>query len=181
MKKYKKKDFPVWEIRQLLEPGPIVLVSSFYKGKTNIMTMGWHTVMEFTPSLIGCIISNQNYSFSMIKKSKECVINIPTLNIANKTVRIGNCTGKDLDKFERFDLTPRPADLVQAPLIEECYANLECKLVDTKLVSKYNFFVFKVVKAHKATAPKYPKTIHYMGHSAFMTAGKVIRIPSKNA
>jgi flavin reductase (DIM6/NTAB) family NADH-FMN oxidoreductase RutF len=69
MKKYNKKDFSVSEIRKYLEPGPIVLVSSKYKGETNVMTMGWHTVLEFTPSLIGCMITAANHSFDLIKKS----------------------------------------------------------------------------------------------------------------
>ena len=78
MKVFKKKDFPVSMIRRFLEPGPIVLVSSAWKGQTNIMTMGWHTVMEFQPSLIGCYITDGNHSFEMIRGSRECVINIPT-------------------------------------------------------------------------------------------------------
>lgn len=53
-----KRDFPVYKVRRYLEPGPIVLVSSRWRGKTNIMTMGWHTVMEFAPSLIGCVIAS---------------------------------------------------------------------------------------------------------------------------
>src|ERR1035437_4431098 len=54
MPRYQQKtDFPVSQVRRYLEPGPIVLVSSKWRGKANIMTMGWHTVMEFTPSLIG--------------------------------------------------------------------------------------------------------------------------------
>lgn len=178
---YKKKDFPVWEVRQLLEPGPIVLVSSFYKGKTNIMTMGWHTVMEFTPSLVGCIISNQNHSFSMIKKSKECVINIPTLEIAKKVAQIGSCSGKDIDKFREFHLTPGQADNVDAPLIQECYANIECRIADSRLINKYNYFIFEVLKVHKAPHPTYPRTIHYLGHGTFMTAGKIIHLPTKDS
>ena len=63
---YRKRDFPVSEIRRFLEPGPVVLVSSAWKRRQNIMTMGWQSVMEFSPSLIGCIISNQNHSFDMI-------------------------------------------------------------------------------------------------------------------
>lgn len=82
MKNYIKKDFPVANIRRFLEPGPIVLVSSAWKGGENIMTMGWHMVMGFEPSLIGCYVWNENHSFNMIKKSKECVINIPTVEIA---------------------------------------------------------------------------------------------------
>jgi flavin reductase (DIM6/NTAB) family NADH-FMN oxidoreductase RutF len=68
--KPRKRDFPVSEIRRYLEPGPIVLVSSRWRNETNIMTMGWHTVMEFTPSLIGCVIAQGNHSFELIRKSR---------------------------------------------------------------------------------------------------------------
>src|SRR5258705_9398441 len=90
MKKYRKRDFPVAKIRRFLEPGPIVLVSSAWKGKTNIMTMGWHMVMEMEPSLVGCFIWDRNHSFDMMRRSKECVINIPTADLAAKVVSIGN-------------------------------------------------------------------------------------------
>ncbi len=72
------------------------------------MTMGWHMIMEFEPSLIGCYIWDQNHSFNMVKKSKECVINIPSVEIANAVVKIGNCSGRDVNKFENFKLTPLP-------------------------------------------------------------------------
>jgi len=179
MRIYKKKDFPVSNIRRFLEPGPVVLVSSAWKGKTNIMTMGWHTVMEFSPSLIGCIISNQNHSFEMIRKSRECVINIPTRDMARKVVGIGNCSGSEIDKFKKFKLTAVAASRVHAPLIQECYANFECKIFDGQLVNRYNFFVFEVVKAHVAVSPKYPRTIHYRGDGVFMLSGPSIKLPSK--
>ncbi|MGD0387312.1 MAG: flavin reductase family protein [Tepidisphaeraceae bacterium] len=175
----KKKDFPVSEIRRFLEPGPVVLVSSAWKGKANIMTMGWHTVMEFSPSLIGCIISNRNHSFEMIKNSKECVINVPTTDMARKVVGIGNCSGSEIDKFKKFKLTAIPASKVQAPLIQECYANFECKIFDAGLVDRYNFFIFEVVKAHVAVSPKYPRTLHYRGDGVFMLSGRNIKLPSK--
>ncbi len=179
MSKYKKRDFPVPEIRRYLEPGPVVLVSSAWKGKANIMTMGWHTVMEFTPSLVGCIISNQNHSFEMIRKSKECVINIPTQDMAKKVVGIGNCSGSEIDKFKKFNLTAVSASKVNAPLIQECYANFECKIFDTQLVNRFNFFIFEVVKAHVAVSPKYPKTLHFRGDGVFMLSGRSIKLPSK--
>ncbi len=171
MKRYEKKDFPVAEIRRFLEPGPVVLVSSAWKGKTNIMTMGWHTVMEFTPSLVGCIISSSNHSFEMIRRSRECVINVPTADLAEAVVRIGNSSGRDLDKFAAFGLTAAPATRLKAPLVRECYASFECKLVDARLVRAYNFFIFEVVKAHVATAPRYPRTLHYRGDGVFMLSG----------
>ncbi|KYG64391.1 flavin reductase [Bdellovibrio bacteriovorus] len=170
--KYAKKDFPVSKIRRFLEPGPIVLVSSFYKGETDIMTMGWHTVLEFSPSLIGCMITNANHSFELIRKSKECVINIPEVALLDKAVKIGNCSGENVDKFEEFNLTAKKASIVKAPLIEECFANLECRLYDAKLVQKYNFFIFEVVKAHVAKSAKYPKTFHYTGDGVFTLSGR---------
>ena len=170
----KKKDLPVSQIRRYLEPGPIVLVSSAYKGERNIMTMGWHTVMEFTPSLIGCVISNGNHSFELIRRSKECVINIPTTALTDEVVGIGNSSGSEIDKYKKFELTAGPAVRVKAPLIRECFANLECKLVDGRLINKYNYFIFEVVKAHVATVPKYPETLHYTGDGVFMVSGKII-------
>jgi flavin reductase (DIM6/NTAB) family NADH-FMN oxidoreductase RutF len=171
MKAYDKQDFPIGEIRRFLEPGPIVLVSSAWRGKKNIMTMGWHMVMEFSPSLIGCYIWNANRSFEMVRRSKECVINIPTVALAPKVVAIGNSSGRDIDKFARFQLTAAPATKVKAPLIAECYANYECKLVDSSLIRKYSLFVLEVVKAHVATSPRYPRTIHYRGDGVFMVSG----------
>src|SRR5262245_4066869 len=99
MKTYAKKDFPVGDVRRFLEPGPIVLVSSAHGGGRTIMTMGWHMIMEFEPSLVGCYIWSQNYSRDLVRKSRECVINLPTADIASKVVGIGNTSGRDVDKF----------------------------------------------------------------------------------
>lgn len=170
----RKRPFPVEKVRRYLEPGPIVLVSSAYKGKRNIMVMGWHTVMEFSPSLVGCIISSANHSFDMVRRSRECVINLPTTALTDEVVGIGTTTGADIDKFEHFGLTADEADIVKAPLISECHANFECKLVDDRLVDKYNFFIWEVVSAHVATSPKHPETLHYKGEGTFMVAGKII-------
>src|SRR3954447_17623818 len=166
-----KKDFPVSEIRRFLEPGPIVLVSSAWEGRTNIMTMGWHMVMGFQPSLIGCYIWDANHSFEMIRKSKECVINIPAIDLAETAVAIGNCSGRDVDKFAEFELTAKAAEKVVAPLIDECHANFECKLYDGSLAGKHSLFIFEVVKAHARTFPKYPETFHYRGDGLFMISG----------
>ncbi|WP_158798831.1 flavin reductase family protein [Pedobacter sp. L105] len=178
-KEYHKKDFPVAQIRKFLEPGPIVLVSSHYKGKDNIMTMGWHTVMEFSPSLIGCMITGSNHSFHMIKESGECVINIPTFDMIDTVIGIGNTRGSEIDKFKEFKLTAAQSIEVKAPLIKECFANFECKVVDDQLLSKYNFFVMEIVKAHVATSPKYPKTIHYRGEGKFMISGRTLDYSSQ--
>jgi flavin reductase (DIM6/NTAB) family NADH-FMN oxidoreductase RutF len=166
-----KIDFPVNDVRRYLEPGPIVLVSSSWKKKSNIMTMGWQTVMEFTPSLLGCVISAANHSFSMIRESRECVINLPTTELTDTVVKIGNTSGAAIDKFREFGLTARKAALVDAPLIAECHANFECRLYDDALVARYNFFIFEVLKAHVAPSPEHPETLHYKGGGIFTTTG----------
>jgi flavin reductase (DIM6/NTAB) family NADH-FMN oxidoreductase RutF len=169
-----KSDFPVSLVRRYLEPGPIVLVSSRWQGKTNIMTMGWHTILEFTPSLLGCVIASGNHSFQMIRASRECVINLPTTKLTDQVVGIGNTTGAEIDKFAHFGLTAQDAEQVGAPLIGECHANFECRLHDETLVDHYNFFIWEVAKAHVAASPKHPETLHYTGDGVFMVSGKVI-------
>lgn len=173
-KHYKKYSYPLHDIRRFLEPGPVVLVSSGYDGKYNIMTMGWHTVMEFTPALVGCVIAGSNYSFDLIRKSRECVINLPTSELLDEVAGIGNCSGAETDKFDRFKLTARKAVKVKSPLIAECYASFECRISDDSLVKKYNFFILEVVKAHVARSPKNPRTLHYRGGGEFILPGKVI-------
>ena len=174
MKHYRKKDFPVSDIRRFLEPGPIVLISSAWKGKANIMTLGWHTVMEFSPSLVGCVIANGNFSFEIIRKSRECVINVPSVELVDEVVGIGNCSGDEVDKFERFGLTPVQGAAVAAPLIQECFVNLECRIADGRLINPYNFFILEVLKAHVATTLKKMRTLHYCGKGIFITSGKLV-------
>jgi len=142
------------------------------------MTMSWHTMMEFEPPLVGCVISNRNYSFESLKASKECVINILTVELAEKVVGCGNTSGRRVDKFKAFGLTPVVAACVKTPLIAECYASLECKVVDGKLAAKYNFFILEVVKAWIDPARKHPRTIHHQGEGVFMVAGRTINLPS---
>ena len=174
-----KKPFPLSRVYGLLEPGPVVLLSTARKGQANIMTLSWLTMMEFEPPLIGCVISGRNYSFDILKATRECVINIPTVELAEKVLAVGNCSGRKVDKFAAAGLTPVAAACVQAPLIDECYANLECRVADTRLVNKYNFFVLEVLKAWIDPKNKDPRTLHHRGNGAFMVAGETIKLPSK--
>jgi flavin reductase (DIM6/NTAB) family NADH-FMN oxidoreductase RutF len=127
-------------MRRYLEPGPIVLVSSKLGHKTNIMRLGWHTILEFSPSLVGLMVSSGNHSFHMIRESQQCVINLPTTALTDTVVRIGNTSGRQIDKFAEFGLTAEEASVVDAPLIRECHARFECQLHEDALVDRYNFF-----------------------------------------
>ena len=170
--------FPLSEVYRLLEPGPVVLLTTIRAGRANVMPMSWHLMMEFTPPLVGCVVSNRNYSFASLKASRECVINIPTVELAKAVVACGNTSGRRVDKFKKLGLTPVVAESVKAPLIAECYASLECKVVDVKLVTKYNFFVLQVVQAWIDPARKNPRTIHHQGEGEFMVAGRTLHLPS---
>ena len=174
-----KKSIPLSKVYGLLEPGPVVMVTTSREERPNIMTMSWHTMMDFEPPMVGCVISNRNYTFDILMATKECVINIPTVELAEKVVGVGNCSGRKVDKFEAFGLTPTAASCVKAPLIDECYANLECRIVDTRMAAKYNFFILEVLKAWVDPSRKDPRTIHHRGKGAFMVAGETVKLPSK--
>ena len=104
LKRYRKHDFPVHEVRRYLEPGPVLLLSSAWRGERDVMAFGWHTVMEFSPSLVGCMISAGNHSFALVRGSGECVLNLPTADLGHVITGVGNCSGAEVDKFARFGL-----------------------------------------------------------------------------
>ena len=173
------KNLPLSKVYQLLEPGPVVLLTTAYKGRANVMTMSWQTMMEFEPPLVACIVSDANHSFAALRATGECVIAVPASKLARKVTAVGNCSGRDVDKFKKFGLTPLKAKRVNPPLIAECFANLECKVADTGFVNKYNLFVLRVVKAWIDPAQKKPKTIHHHGNGVFTVDGKTIKLKSK--
>lgn len=177
------KSLPLSEVYALLEPGPVVLLTTADRAdRANVMTMSWHMMMEFTPPLVGCVVSEGNHSFKALRATKECVIAIPARKLAAKVVQAGNCSGHDVaDKFAAIGLTPLPARMVSAPLINDCFANLECRVVDTRMVARYNMFVLEVVKAWRDPAQKNPKTIHHQGWGRFAVDGRVITLKSGKA
>ncbi len=173
------KTFPLSRVYQLLEPGPVVLLTTAQKGRANVMTMSWHMMVEFEPPLVACIVSSANYSFAALRATRECVIAIPAVRLARKVVAVGNSSGSDVDKFAAFHLTPVPAKAVAPPLIQECFANLECRVADARMVSQYNLFILEVVNAWRDPAQKNPKTIHHHGYGTFVVDGRTIRLKSK--
>ncbi|CAN7789994.1 flavin reductase family protein [Caballeronia sp. LjRoot34] len=172
------KDLPLSDVYQLLEPGPVVLLTTFHNGRANVMTMSWHMMVEFTPPLVACVVSRVDYSFAALRATRECVIAVPAVKLAPKVVKIGNCSGREIDKFETLGLTPLPAECIAAPLIAECFANLECRVVEMRLVNKYDLFVLEVLKAWRDPVQRNPKTIHHRGYGVFVVDGETIRLRS---
>jgi len=174
-----KRSFPLSKVYRLLEPGPVVMVTTARAGRPNVMTMSWHTMIDFEPPLVGFVMSDQNFTYGILKATRECVINIPTVELAAEAVGCGNTSGRRVDKFARFGLTPVAGAVVGAPLIDECYANLECKVVDDSMSRKYDLFILEVVKAWIDPARKHPRTLHHQGGRSFMVAGRTIELLSR--
>ena len=175
----RKRPLALSNVYRLLEPGPVVLLTTAHRGASNVMTMSWHTMMEFEPPLVGCVVSENDFSFAALNSTRQCALNIPTAELATQVVGCGNSSGRQVDKFARFGLTPVPATAVVAPLIGECYAGLECRVVDARLKKRYNFFVLEVVQAWIDPACKAPRTLHHCGHGLFMVAGETIKLASR--
>jgi flavin reductase (DIM6/NTAB) family NADH-FMN oxidoreductase RutF len=173
------KDLPLSKVYQLIEPGPVVLLTTSFKGRPNVMTLSWLMCVEFEPPLVACVVSAANHSFAALRATRECVIAIPAVDLARTVVAVGNCSGRDVEKFARAGLTPVPAQRVAAPLVAECFANLECKVADTRFVNRYSLFILEVLKAWRDPARKNPQTLHHRGYGRFAVDGEILRLRSK--
>src|ERR1035437_2126824 len=155
----------------LIESGPVVLVTTHDGTKGNVMTISWTMVLDFTP-VFAITTGKWNHSFAALRKNRECVIAIPTVDLLDKVVGIGTCSGADTDKFAKFKLSPVQAKLVRPPLIKECLANIECKVID--IIKKHNIFVLEAVAACFDTARKEKRTVHAVGDGTFIVDGRKI-------
>lgn len=153
----------------LLEPGPVVLVTTNDGKKDNILTISWTMVVDFTP-VFAITTGEWNYSFRALRKIKECVIAVPTVDMLDKIVGIGTCSGADTDKFDKFKLTPVKGKIVKAPLIKECLANIECRVID--IVKKHNTVVLEGIAAYLDTSRKEKRTVHAVGDGTFVVDGR---------
>ncbi|HOG13183.1 MAG: flavin reductase family protein [Smithellaceae bacterium] len=153
----------------LIESGPVVLITTHDGKKNNIMTISWTMVVDFTP-VFAITTGPWNYSFAALQKTKECVMAVPTVDLLDRVVGAGTCSGADTDKFEKFLLTPVKGKHVQAPLIKECLANIECKVVD--IVRKHNIVVLEAVAAYFDPSRKERRTLHAVGDGTFIVDGR---------
>ena len=167
--------YPIEKAFTFIEPGPVVLVTTHNSSpyKHNIMTITWHMVLDFTPQ-IALTTGPWNYSFNAMIKNKECVLAIPTVEMAEKVIRIGDCSGKDIDKFKTFGLTPLPAKKVKAPLIAECLACIECKVSD--YIEPQGIFILEGVNAWFDPDHKEQRTFHAKGDGTFITDGQTLNL-----
>ncbi len=165
------------EVYGLLEPGPVVLLSTARRDRPNVMTVSWLTMLEFELPLVGCVMSTCNFSQAALLATRECVINVPTAEIAALVVRCGNCSGRNIDKFAAIGLTAVPAAAVALQPIAECFANLGCRVVGAHLVRRCELFVVEVVEAWIDPACRNPRTLRHRGRGG-VAAQDVLTRPS---
>ena len=165
------KPLPLCKAFTLLEPGPVVLVSTCGAQGFNVMTISWTMVMDFTPRF-ALTTGPWNHSYAALKKSKECVIAIPTSDLIDTVIGVGTCSGQDTDKFARFGLTPVKAAHVRAPLIKECLANIECRVID--IIERHNIVVLEGLAAYFDGARDEQRLIHAVGDGTFIVDGQKI-------
>lgn len=163
------KKIPIGKAFTLIESGPVVFITTRDGKKANIMTISWTMVMDFTP-LFAITTGPWNHSYAALKKTRECVIAIPTVDMIDTVVGVGTCSGADTDKFERFGLTPVKGKYVRAPLIRECLANIECKVID--IVNRHNIVVLEGVAAYFDASRKEKRTLHAVGDGTFIVDGR---------
>ncbi len=165
------KELPASQAYRVLEPGPIVMVSTRDNGKPNVMTMGFHMMIQHDPPLIGCVIGPWDHSYQALRKTGECVIAVPGLDLAETVVDVGNCSGDRVDKFQRYGLRTQPAKDVSAPLLRDCLANIECRVVDTRLSDPYNLIILEATRIWINENRKERRMMHHRGDGTFTVDG----------
>jgi flavin reductase (DIM6/NTAB) family NADH-FMN oxidoreductase RutF len=168
------EELPSKKAYTLLESGPVVLVATSRRKRHNIMTMGFHMMVQHEPALVACVIGPWDHSYTALRESGECVIAVPTVELAEQVTRIGNCSGQHVDKFAAFGLHALPAATVGAPLVEECIANLECRVVDTTLAERHHLFILEVERIWVDRDKREKRLIHHAGDGAFTVDGATV-------
>ena len=163
-------DFPIGKAFTLIEPGPVVLVTTNDGHNDNVMAISWTMVLDFAAKF-AITTGAWNYSYGALTKTKECVIAIPTAQLLDIVVGVGTCSGADTDKFEKFGLTRMKATQVRAPLIAECFANIECRVVE--IIQRHDMVVLQGVAVHVDNARQEKKRIHAIGDGTFVEDGRL--------
>lgn len=143
-----KVNIPIQESYRMLDPGGVVLVTSKYRDRTNVMAASWATPLSSTPPLVGVAIHQGHFTHDLVKRSEEFALNIPWAGIGGKVKKTGEVSGWDVeDKFAFAGLTPADARYIEAPLAEECIGHLECALLESFEVGDHTLFVGQIVAA----------------------------------
>lgn len=138
-----------WKPGNMLYPLPAVMVSvSDGNGKDNIITVAWAGTVCTNPPMVSVSIRPERFSYEMIRRTGEFVINLTTEKLAFATDFCGVRSGRDTDKFKETGLTRERADIVKVPMIKESPVSIECRVKDIKELGSHHMFLAEVVAVH---------------------------------
>ena len=142
-----RKTLDEMEARRLLTGGPVVLVTTSWHAKANVMPVAYVMPLSFQPPLVGVAVHPSRHTHDMIRFSEEFAINVPGRSLIHHVQYLGSVSGQELDKFELTKLPTFKARKVEAPLIEGCIGYIECGLEDALRIGDHTLFVGRVVAA----------------------------------
>ncbi len=152
-----------------LESGAVLLVTTYDGGKDNVMAISWQMVLDFTPRIAICT-GGWNESFKTILRTKQCTLCVPAVDMIDKMVGIGTVHASECDKFKHFHLKKQKPAKIKAPLIVDCLAALECRLVD--YVKEHGILVLDGVQLWENPLKKERRVIHANGDGTFFADGE---------
>lgn len=181
-----KKEVSLSKANRLINSGQLILVTSSYKDKFNIITLAWNMPLSHKPALLGISVAKTHLSSELIEKGGEFIVNVPSVKLLKQAIFCGTHSGRDVDKFSQTQLRPKKANrLTKAPLIEECIGHLECYLRDVKEAGDHNLFIGEVIYA-QAQADLFDevwdvdkvKLIYHLGGKFFIDSGNLLESES---
>jgi len=172
-----KKEISPTSFPYLLHPRNTVLVTTVSRdGKPNVLAVAWITPISVNPPYLGISVKLGRYSHKLLLETGEFVVNVPTFDLAREVTICGRKSGRQVDKFKEAGLTTEQAKVVKVPIIKECVAHLECKVVDRFKVGDHDFFVGQVLAAYVSEENfknlydvKKHKTLLHIGKNKFTT------------
>jgi flavin reductase (DIM6/NTAB) family NADH-FMN oxidoreductase RutF len=132
---------------RLLEPGPVVLITSMFRGHPNVMTAAWISPLGFDPPTITLAVHPGRLTHDLVSKSEMFGISIPTMDLIKAVHQCGMTSGHELDKFEAAGLTPMDPLEIEAPRIYECVAHIECGVIERVSLADHDLFVAQILSA----------------------------------
>lgn len=126
-------------------PSTVAVVSSRSRSRSNAMAVAWHTTISRRPPRYGVLIFPDTFTHELILESNEFVVNFMTIESANLIARLGGCSGREVDKFEAFEIAATSGSTVSAPVLEAAYASYECRVFSHQEYGDHDLFVGDVV------------------------------------
>lgn len=129
-------------------PAVATVVTMFGRERPNALACVWHTALSFNPPLYGVLISPKRYSYGLLIEAGAFAVNFLPFERAEKIAGVGRNSGRDLDKFQSFDLKTEPLTDALAPILQDAYAAYECRLVERRTYGDHDLFVGEIVRIH---------------------------------